>query len=127
LFYRYAKRWPNNAINADVQKHRFALLLYAGYGDRWATGMVWRETVMRVIARKTIEQDFEGITRVEIINRRENVQLKQGKRSLVRVEGLLKHPILGLSRSDSTLYLSLRSGKKKVPGTVDCFTPCPFT
>jgi len=25
---------PNNAINADVQKRRFALLLYAGYGER---------------------------------------------------------------------------------------------
>jgi hypothetical protein len=25
---------PNNAINADVQKRRFALLLHAGYGER---------------------------------------------------------------------------------------------
>ena len=25
---------PNNAINSDVQKRRFALLLHAGYGDR---------------------------------------------------------------------------------------------
>jgi hypothetical protein len=24
----------NNAINADVQKRRFALLLHAGYGER---------------------------------------------------------------------------------------------
>ena len=27
---------PNNAINSDVQKRRFALLLHAGYGERWA-------------------------------------------------------------------------------------------
>ena len=26
----------NHAINADVQKRRFALLLHAGYGERWA-------------------------------------------------------------------------------------------
>jgi uncharacterized protein (DUF2336 family) len=25
---------PNNAINADVQKRRFALLLHAGYDER---------------------------------------------------------------------------------------------
>jgi hypothetical protein len=25
---------PNNAINSDVQKRRFALLLHAGYGER---------------------------------------------------------------------------------------------
>lgn len=25
----------NNAINADVQKRRFALLLHAGYGERY--------------------------------------------------------------------------------------------
>jgi len=25
---------PNNAINSDVQKCRFALLLHAGYGER---------------------------------------------------------------------------------------------
>lgn len=25
---------PNNAINSDVQKRRFALLLHAGYGDQ---------------------------------------------------------------------------------------------
>ena len=25
---------PNNAINADVQERRFALLLHAGYGKR---------------------------------------------------------------------------------------------
>ncbi len=25
---------PNNAINSDVQKLRFALLLHAGYGER---------------------------------------------------------------------------------------------
>lgn len=28
---------PNNAINPDVQKRRFALLLHAGYGERWAS------------------------------------------------------------------------------------------
>ena len=28
---------PNNAINADGQKRRFALLLPAGYGERWAS------------------------------------------------------------------------------------------
>ncbi len=27
-------RSANNAINADVQKRRFALLLHAGYGER---------------------------------------------------------------------------------------------
>jgi hypothetical protein len=27
---------PNHAINADAQKRRFALLLRAGYGERWA-------------------------------------------------------------------------------------------
>ncbi len=26
----------NNAINTDVQKRRFALLLLAGYGERYA-------------------------------------------------------------------------------------------
>jgi len=26
---------PNNAINSDVQKRRFALLLHAGYGERY--------------------------------------------------------------------------------------------
>jgi hypothetical protein len=25
----------NNTINPDVQKRRFALLLHAGYGERW--------------------------------------------------------------------------------------------
>jgi len=25
----------NNAINTDVQKRRFALLLHVGYGERW--------------------------------------------------------------------------------------------
>ncbi len=29
-----AKMIPNNAINSDVQKRRFALLLHAGYGER---------------------------------------------------------------------------------------------
>jgi len=29
------KRLANNAINSDVQKRRFALLLHAGYGERW--------------------------------------------------------------------------------------------
>ena len=28
---------PNNAINSDVQKRRFALLSHAGYGERWAS------------------------------------------------------------------------------------------
>jgi len=28
---------PNNAINSDMQKRRFAPLLHAGYGERWAT------------------------------------------------------------------------------------------
>jgi hypothetical protein len=28
---------PNNTINADVQKRRFALLLHAGYGERYAS------------------------------------------------------------------------------------------
>jgi hypothetical protein len=28
------KQAPNNAINADVQKRRFALLLHAGCGER---------------------------------------------------------------------------------------------
>ena len=28
------KIWANNAINAAVQKRRFALLLHAGYGER---------------------------------------------------------------------------------------------
>ncbi len=27
---------PNNTINSDVQKRRFAKLLHAGYGERWA-------------------------------------------------------------------------------------------
>jgi len=27
--------WSNIAINADVQRPRFALLLPAGYGERW--------------------------------------------------------------------------------------------
>ena len=29
-----AKMIPNNTINSDVQKRRFALLLHAGYGER---------------------------------------------------------------------------------------------
>jgi hypothetical protein len=28
----------NNVINSDVQKRRYALLLHAGYGERWASG-----------------------------------------------------------------------------------------
>ena len=28
------RQLPNNAINSDVQKRRFALLLHAGYGER---------------------------------------------------------------------------------------------
>jgi hypothetical protein len=28
----------NNAIDSDVQKRRFALLLHTGYGKRWAPG-----------------------------------------------------------------------------------------
>ena len=31
---------PNNAINSDVQERRFALLLHAGYGERWAAQIV---------------------------------------------------------------------------------------
>lgn len=30
----YSKRMPDHAINSDVQKRRFALLLHAGYGER---------------------------------------------------------------------------------------------
>ena len=30
------RRPPNHAINPDVQKRRFALLLRAGYGERYA-------------------------------------------------------------------------------------------
>ena len=30
----FAEATPNNAINTDVQKRRFALLLHAGYGER---------------------------------------------------------------------------------------------
>lgn len=30
----------NNTINSDAQKRRFALLLYAGYGERWETKTV---------------------------------------------------------------------------------------
>ncbi len=29
-----AEMQPNNTINSDVQKRRFALLLHAGYGER---------------------------------------------------------------------------------------------
>ena len=32
---------PNNAINSDVQKLRFALLLHAGYGERGASVEHW--------------------------------------------------------------------------------------
>jgi hypothetical protein len=31
---------PNNAINSDVQKRRFALLLHAGYRERWASEII---------------------------------------------------------------------------------------
>ncbi len=33
----------NNAINSDMQKRRFALLLHAGYGERWTLlyGTLW--------------------------------------------------------------------------------------
>ena len=31
---RKPKVQPNNAINSDVQKRRFALLFHAGYGGR---------------------------------------------------------------------------------------------
>jgi len=31
---------PNNAINSDAQKRRFALLLRAGYGERWASRLI---------------------------------------------------------------------------------------
>jgi hypothetical protein len=27
---------PNDAINSDMQKRRFALLLHAGYGERYS-------------------------------------------------------------------------------------------
>jgi hypothetical protein len=30
---------PNNAINSDFQKRRFALLLLAGYGKRYRAGL----------------------------------------------------------------------------------------
>jgi hypothetical protein len=30
------KLMPNNAINSDVSKRRFALLWHAGYGERYA-------------------------------------------------------------------------------------------
>lgn len=30
---------PNNAMNADVQKRCVALLLHAGYGERWASSI----------------------------------------------------------------------------------------
>jgi len=33
---------PNNAINADVQKRRFALFLYAGYGERYVVTEIRR-------------------------------------------------------------------------------------
>ena len=31
---------PNNAINTDVQKRRLALLLHAGYGERYASNTI---------------------------------------------------------------------------------------
>ena len=38
---------PNSAINADVQKRRFALLLHAGYGERWAKILLARNPSLR--------------------------------------------------------------------------------
>ncbi|UEP58568.1 hypothetical protein [Acidithiobacillus ferriphilus] len=37
---------PNHAINADVQKRRFALLLHAGYGER-SRALCAREPLVR--------------------------------------------------------------------------------
>ena len=34
--YYMRQAMPNNAINSDVQKRRFALFLHAGYGERYA-------------------------------------------------------------------------------------------
>ena len=37
----------NNAINADVQKRRFALLLHAGYGEGYASISFMEQSCLR--------------------------------------------------------------------------------
>jgi hypothetical protein len=40
------KESPNNAVNSDVQKRRFALLLHAGYGERY---VAWPGAILHTI------------------------------------------------------------------------------
>lgn len=44
-FLAQGRMMPNNAINSDVRKRRFALLLPAGYGECYCAGLrtaLWR-------------------------------------------------------------------------------------
>ena len=70
-----------------------------------------------------VTQDVASVTRVDIINRRETVQLKsieraKSKSGAVRVNGVFQHPVHGMSRSESTLYLIAFEGSVSVPDDV---------
>jgi hypothetical protein len=57
----------NNAINTDVQKRRFALLLHAGYGERspaLRSGERGRGSGIRLSARRRANKRLEQTLRV---------------------------------------------------------------
>jgi hypothetical protein len=75
----------------------------------------------RVVKRQQINETLEGVAQVDILNRRENVQFvrpKAGKANTVAVDGVLTHPVLGMSRSSDTLYLVAFEGKIALPDSV---------
>jgi len=56
---------PNNSINSDVQKRRFALLLHAGYGERWPQNEI-AMTKRTIVIRDETESDAAVITQVTV-------------------------------------------------------------
>ena len=83
-----------------------------------------RAVAGRIMATKgMVTQDVAGVTRVDIINRRETVRLRsidrgKGKTGGVRVNGAFHHRVHGMSRSQSTLYLIAFEGTLGVPDDV---------
>jgi hypothetical protein len=63
-----------------------------------------------------VKQNFAGIDRVEILNRRENVRFQSADPANgIAVDGLLADPVLGLSQSSTTLYLIAFEGTVSLP------------
>jgi hypothetical protein len=58
---------PNNAINSDVQKRRFAMPLHAGYGERYAPEIkvIREDMTMNVAPQLTVVAPTELCTATE--------------------------------------------------------------